>query len=182
MRTGTRTGWWKWTGGLNVCSNTLLGQSCCEGQLWPHNKLNLEEEKMQVHRIVLLFSFFFLLQRIRELLSGSLNSQIFGISCQSTRWQAASNSALGYFVTFALFLKRKKMILLDVSVGTKYYGRTNEARRNRKCDVIFFGTGRPTCGVRERVLFNRRKNTHQSDKNQVNSISCSQGLNCFILL
>lgn len=57
MRTGTRTGWWKWTGGLNVCSNTLLRQSCCEGQLWPHNTLNLEEEKMQVHQFVPLFPF-----------------------------------------------------------------------------------------------------------------------------
>lgn len=87
--------------------------------------------------------FLFLLQRIREWLSGSLNNQTFGISCQSTRWQAASNSALGYFVTFALSIdfKETKMILLDVSVGTKYCGTTNEARRNKKCDVIFLELG-----------------------------------------
>lgn len=33
------------------------------------------------------------------------------------------------------------MILVDLSVGTKYCGTTNEVRRNRKCDVIFLELG-----------------------------------------
>lgn len=37
VRTTATTGWRQWTGGLNVCSNTLSPPSCCEGQLQTHN-------------------------------------------------------------------------------------------------------------------------------------------------
>lgn len=164
VRTGTRTGWCQWTGGLNVCDDTLVRQTWCEGELSPHNTLNLEENRMQVKQIAPTSVVAFFLCKQRELLSGSLNNQTFGIfSVTGSIIKSFTGLCCKLFSDgpFAAYFYLHYLVCLSAQTWWHNHFRPGDGGEIRQ---HYFGSGRPACGVKERLLFNRRKNTSKREK------------------
>lgn len=135
VRTGTRTGWSQRTGGRSVCGHTLLQNPAVKGNYDHTTCSTLRKTGCKCSKWHLLLLGHSIIKRfdvtggIIECLTSSLEMDQFPLS----------------------FICNIRCVCLRKHDSTTVSGDRGEMWQH--C----FGSGRPTCGVRERVLFNRRK-------------------------